>query len=97
MGETAKSQGKRNEYREGERSGGNDRLYHGAGKGETGLLTTEYNLGILSKILDPQEKEKTQVRKRKSEKQISYINTYIWNLENGTDEPTCGAGIEMQT
>ena len=28
---------------------------------------------------------------------MSYINTYIWNLENGTDEPICRAGVEMQT
>ena len=26
------------------------------------------------------------------EKQISYNNTYIWDLENGTDEPICRAG-----
>ena len=26
-----------------------------------------------------------------------HINTYIWNLENGTHEPTCRAGIEVQT
>ena len=55
MGETAKSQGKRNEFRERERSGGNDRSHHGTGQGETGLLTMEYDLGILSKLLDPQE------------------------------------------
>ena len=27
----------------------------------------------------------------------SYINAYIWNLDSGTDEPTCRAGLEMQT
>ena len=26
-----------------------------------------------------------------------YINAYIWNLDSGTDEPTCRAGREMQT
>ena len=26
-----------------------------------------------------------------------YINAYIWNPDSGTDEPTCRAGIEMQT
>ena len=26
-----------------------------------------------------------------------HINTYIWNLENGAHEPTCRAGIEVQT
>ena len=26
-----------------------------------------------------------------------YINAYIWNLDSGTDEPTCRAGLEMQT
>ena len=25
-----------------------------------------------------------------------FTNTYIWNLENGTDEPIFRAGIEMQ-
>ena len=29
-------------------------------------------------------------------KQISYINTCVWNLENGTDEHICRAGIGMQ-
>ena len=24
------------------------------------------------------------------------MNTYMWNLENGTDEPICRAGIETQ-
>ena len=33
----------------------------------------------------------------KSEKQILYIDAYIWNLENGTDEPIGRAGIEIQT
>lgn len=54
-GETAKSQGKRNEFRKGERSGGNDESYLGTGKGETGLLTMEYNLKFFQKLLDPQE------------------------------------------
>ena len=31
-------------------------------------------------------------QKMKSE----YINTYIWNLENGTHEPTCRVGREVQ-
>ena len=30
------------------------------------------------------------------EKQM-YINAYVWNLENGTDEPISRAEIEMQT
>ena len=30
------------------------------------------------------------------EKQISYISTYLCNLENGTDELVSRAGIEMQ-
>jgi len=28
--------------------------------------------------------------------QISFINAYMWNLENGTDGLACRAGIEMQ-
>ena len=35
--------------------------------------------------------------KSEREKQISYINTYIWNLENGTNEPNCRAAVEMLT
>ena len=34
-----------------------------------------------------------QVRKRK----ISYINTYIGNLENGTNEPICRATMKTRT
>ena len=30
------------------------------------------------------------------EKQISYNNTYIWDLENGTDEPICRAGKRLR-
>ena len=31
------------------------------------------------------------------EKQMPYVNTYVWNLKkkNGTDEPSCWAGIKM--
>ena len=31
------------------------------------------------------------------EKQILYINVYIWYLENCTDEPVCRAAVEMST
>ena len=34
--------------------------------------------------------------KSEREKQISYINAYMWNLENGTDIPVCRAEIETQ-
>ena len=30
------------------------------------------------------------------EKQISYINAYMWNLEECTDEPVCRAETETQ-
>ena len=31
------------------------------------------------------------------EKQISYVNAYMWNREkNGTNEPICRAGIETK-
>ena len=33
---------------------------------------------------------------QKEKKQISYINAYMCNLENGTDEPVCRAEIETQ-
>lgn len=32
-----------------------------------------------------------------SEKQGLYVNTYMWNLENGTDETISIVGIEMKT
>ena len=35
--------------------------------------------------------------KSEREKQISYINAYMWNLENGIDELICKAEIETQT
>ena len=31
------------------------------------------------------------------EKNISYINSYMWNLGNGSEERTCKAEIETQT
>ena len=34
--------------------------------------------------------------KSEREKQISYINAYMWNLENGTDELVSRAEIETQ-
>ena len=33
---------------------------------------------------------------KSEEKQISYINAYVWNLK-GTGEPVCRPAIEMQT
>ena len=38
----------------------------------------------------------TEWSKSEREKQISYNNAYMWNLENGTDEPVCRAEIETQ-
>ena len=38
----------------------------------------------------------TEWSKSEREKQISYNNTYIWDLENGTDEPICRAETETQ-
>ena len=34
--------------------------------------------------------------KSEREKEISYINAHMWNLENGTDEPVCREEIETQ-
>ena len=79
VGETVKSQGKRNEYKEGERSWGNDRPYHGTGKEETGLLAMEYNLGILSKILNPQETV-IQSEVSQKEKNKSRALTHIYGI-----------------
>ena len=38
----------------------------------------------------------TEWSKLEREKQILYINTYVWNLEKGADEPICRAGVETQ-
>ena len=39
----------------------------------------------------------TEWRKSEREKQILYINTHIWNLENGTDESICRAAMDTET
>ena len=39
----------------------------------------------------------TEWSKSEREKQISSINTYIWNEKDGTDEPICRAAMETQT
>ena len=31
-----------------------------------------------------------------NEEENIYINAWMWNLENGTDEPVCKAEIESQ-
>ena len=33
---------------------------------------------------------------QKEKKQVSYINAYMWNLENGTDEAVCRVETEIQ-
>ena len=38
----------------------------------------------------------TEWSKSEREKQILYINTHMWNLENGTDELVCKAEIVTQ-
>ena len=38
----------------------------------------------------------TELSKSEREKQISYINAYMWNLENGIDDLLCKAEIETQ-
>ena len=38
----------------------------------------------------------TEWSKLEREKQILYINTYVWSLEKGADEPICRAGVETQ-
>ena len=38
----------------------------------------------------------TEWRKSEREKQITYTNTYVWNLKDGTDEIICRAAMETQ-
>ena len=33
---------------------------------------------------------------QKEQKQILFINAYMWNLENGTDQSVCKAEIETE-
>ena len=50
----------------------------------------------LSEVDEPRAHYR-ELSKSEREKQISYINTYIWNLEKWYNEPICRAAIEMQT
>ena len=43
-----------------------------------------------SEVDEPRAPYQSEIR----EKPISYINTYIWNLENGIDEPICRNRME---
>ena len=45
-----------------------------------------------SEVDEPRAPYQSEMR----EKPISYINTYTWNLENGTDEPICRNRMETQ-
>ena len=38
--------------------------------------------------------QKLSYRMKSEREQISYINIYVWTLENGTDEPICKAEIK---
>ena len=69
------------------------------------IYTMEYYLAIKKECMWVSWTEMNEPRacytewsKLEREKQIYYMNAYIWNLEkNGTDEPICMAEIEMQT
>ena len=51
---------------------------------------------VICRDVDESRDCHTEQSKSEREKQISYINTYMWNLENGTDDPVCRAEIEIQ-
>ena len=60
------------------------------------LDTLEYYSVSASEVDEPRACC-TEWSKSEGEKQILCINAYMWNLENGVDEPICRAGIETQT
>ena len=51
---------------------------------------------VSSNVVDEPRAYYTEWSKLETEKQISYINAYTWNLEDGTDEAICRAVMEMQ-
>ena len=51
---------------------------------------------VISRDVDGSRDCHTEWSKSEGEKQISYISTYMWKLENGTDELVCKAEIETQ-
>ena len=55
----------------------------------------EWNL-VLCRHVDASRDCHTKWSKSEREKQILYINAYMWNLENGPDEPVYRAEIETQ-
>ena len=68
------------------------------------IYTKEYYSGIQRNESESvlvgwmnQEACHTQWSKSEREKQMLFINAYIWYLENGPDKPTRRAGIETQT
>ena len=50
--------------------------------------------GFLIAVSRPFHRLLTLVMKIEKDK-YTILNTYIWNIKNGTDEPICRAGIEM--
>ena len=52
---------------------------------------------VSSNEVDEPKAYYTERSKLEREKQISYINTYIWNLERWYQDPRCRTAKETQT
>ena len=51
---------------------------------------------VLGRWIKLEPVTQSEVSQSGREKHISYINAYIWNLENEIDEPVCREEMEMQ-
>ena len=57
------------------------------------------HIGVRSNEVDETRVYYIEWSKSEGEKQVLYINAYMWNLKkkNGTDEPSFRAAMEVQT
>ena len=53
----------------------------------------EWNCAICGNMYVPRDCQ-TKWNKSESKRNISYVNVFKWNLENGTDESVCTAEID---
>ena len=55
------------------------------------------HIGVRSNEVDEPRVYDTEWSKSEREKQVLYMNAYMWNLKNGSDEPSCRAAVDVQT
>ena len=71
-----------------------------ANLGETSFFKSQWGAGLgnmdhVMLWMDLESVVQSEASQKKKNK-IPCINADVWNLGNGTDEPTCRAGTEMQ-